>query len=417
LLDFVSRRKWFFLLSGIVIIAGIIALIVSGLNLGLEFSSGTSMTLLFKNNVGQGDLRTSMAGLGYPDAIIQRSAQDAFLLQGLTLSSLKSERDLQEQQLGNNLQTQFNTTIRIAEFGSAGNTTSGNTTQGNETLGNATLGNQTLGNETQGNATSGNMTLALIFGKPVAPSDLSSELGTLGYTGVTINQTTLDSYLVRTRPISTAEQAQIQQALEQKFGPMDFLDFNTISPDVSGQRVRYNIYAIIAASVAIMLYMAWAFRKLPSPFKYGMCAIAAVLHDVLIMLAVFAIFRIEVDSMFIIAILTIVGFGVTNVIVVFDRLRESKVVESRFDLATRMNMGITETITRSINTSLTVLITLFALYAFGGSTIHNFVLALIVGVLASTYSSLAIAPQLLVSWERGDFGKLFRWLPIRRQQS
>jgi preprotein translocase subunit SecF len=310
---------------------------------------------------------------------------------------MQSERDQQEQQLVNSLQTQFNTTIRIAEFGSAGNAT--------------------LGNETQGNATSGNMTLALIFGKPVAPSDLSSELGTLGYTGVTINQTTLDSYLVRTKTISTAEQAQIQQALEQKFGPMDFLDFATISPEVSGQRVRYNIYAIIAASVAILLYMAWAFRKLPSPFKYGMCAIAAVLHDVLIMLAVFAIFRIEVDSMFIIAILTIVGFGVTNVIVVFDRLRESKVVESRFDLATRMNMGITETITRSINTSLTVLITLFALYAFGGSTIHNFVLALIVGVVASTYSSLAIAGQLLVSWEHGDFGKLFRWLPIRRQQS
>lgn len=422
MLDFVSKRKWFFLLSGIVIIAGIIALIVSGLNLGLEFSSGTTMTLLFKNHVEQGDLRTSMADLGYPDAIIQSSAQDAFLLQGLTLSSLQSERDQQEQQLVNNLQTQFNTTIRIAEFASAGNTTSGNTTlgnetAGNETLGNTTQGNETLGNETQGNATSGNMTLALIFGKPVAPSDLSSEFGTLGYTGVTINQTTLDSYLVRTKTISTAEQAQIQQALDKKFGPMDFLDFNTISPDVSGQRVRYNIYAIIAASVAILLYMAWAFRKLPSPFKYGMCAIAAVLHDVLIMLAVFAIFRIEVDSMFIIAILTIVGFGVTNVIVVFDRLRESKVVESRFDLATRMNMGITETITRSINTSLTVLITLFALFAFGGSTIHNFVLALIVGVLASTYSSLAIAPQLLVSWEKGDFGKLFSWLPIRRQQS
>jgi preprotein translocase subunit SecF len=251
----------------------------------------------------------------------------------------------------------------------------------------------------------------------VGPSDLSSELANLGYTGVSINQTTLDSYLVRTRSVSTQEKAQIQQALEQKFGPMSYLDFATISPEVSGQRVKYNIYAIIAAAVAILLYMAWAFRKLASPFRYGTCAIVALLHDVLIMLAVFAIFRIEVDSMFIIAILTIIGFGVNNVIVVFDRLRESKVVESRFDLATRVNMGITETITRSINTSLTVLFTLFALYAFGGSTIHNFMLALIVGVVASTYSSLFIAGQLLVSWEHGDFGKLFSWLPIRRQQS
>jgi len=186
---------------------------------------------------------------------------------------------------------------------------------------------------------------------------------------------------------------------------------------VSGQRVKYNIYAIIAASVAILLYMAWAFRKLARPFLYGTCALVALLHDVLIMLAVFAIFRIEIDSMFIIAVLTIIGFGVNNVIVVFDRLRESKILESRFDLATRVNMGITETITRSINTSLTVLFTLFALYAFGGSTIHNFMLALIVGVIASTYSSLFIAGQLLVSWESGDFGKLFSWLPIRRKQS
>ena len=417
MLDFVSKRKWFFLASGIIIVAGIIALIVSGLKLGIEFSSGTTMNIVFENSVGQGDLRTSVADLGYPDAIIQRSAQNAFLVQGLALSPVSSERDLQEEQLVNNLQTKFNTTIRIAEFGSTGNTTGGNATLGNETLGNTTSGNETLGNETQGNVTSGNTTLALIFGKTVGPGDLSGELANLGYTGVTVNQTTLDSYLVRTKSVSTQQKAQIQQALEQKFGPMDFLDFATISPEVSGQRVRYNIYAIIAASVAILLYMAWAFRKLPSPFKYGMCAIAAVLHDVLIMLAVFAIFRIEVDSMFIIAILTIVGFGVTNVIVVFDRLRESKVVESRFDLATRMNMGITETITRSINTSLTVLFTLFALYAFGGSTIHNFMLALIVGVVASTYSSLFIAGQLRVSWEHGDFGKLFSWLPIRRQQS
>ena len=402
MLDLVSKRKWFFLASGLFIVAGIIALIVSGLNLGLEFSSGTTMTIVFKDRVEQGALRTALADLGHSNAIIQRSAQDAFLVQGLALSPQQNEREKEEAQLADNLQSKFGTTIRIAKFPSAGN---------------ASLGNITSGNATTGNATTGNATLALIFGKTIAQSDLSNELETLGYTGVSIEQTTLDTYLVRTKTISTVEQGQILQALEQKFGPMDYLDFATISPEVSGQRVKYNIYAIIAASVAILLYMAWAFRKLASPFRYGTCAIVALLHDILIMLAVFAIFRIEIDSMFIIAVLTIIGFGVNNVIVVFDRLRESKVLESRFDLETRVNMGITETITRSINTSLTVLFTLFALYAFGGSTIHNFMLALIVGVIASTYSSLFIAGQLLVSWERGDLGKLFSWLPIRRRQS
>ncbi len=407
MLDFVSKRKWFFLLSGLFIVAGIIAMIVSGLNLGLEFSSGTTMTLLFEKHVAEADLRSAFANLGYSDAIIQSSAQDTFLLQGLALSPQQTQRDQEEAQLADNLQTKFTTTVRTVEFTPLGNSTSGNNT----------IGNITVGNTTSGNNTSGNTTLALIFGKPVAPSDVSSELATLGYTGVTIQETSLDTYFVRTRAISTAEQGQIKQSLEQKFGPMDFLDFTTISPEVSGQRVKYNIYAIIAASVAILLYMAWAFRKLPNPFKYGACAIVAVLHDVLIMLTVFAIFRIAVDSMFIIAVLTIVGFGVTNVIVVFDRLRESNVMAGRFDLSTRVNLGITETITRSVNTSLTVLFTLFALFAFGGSTIHNFILALIVGVVASTYSSLAIAPQLLVSWESGDFGRLFSWLPIRRQQA
>ena len=391
MLDFVSKRKWFFLASGIIIVAGIIALIVSGLNLGLEFSSGTTMTIVFKDRVEQGTLRTALADLGHPNAIIQRSPQDAFLVQGLALSS--DEKD----KLITDLQTRYATTIRVAEFGS--------------------LENATAGNETTGNATTENTILALMFGKTIAPSDLSNELETLGYTGLSIEQTTLDLYLVRTKTISTVEQVQIQQALDQKFGSMDYLDFATISPEVSGQRVKYNIYAIIAASVAILLYMAWAFRKMARPFLYGTCAIVALVHDILIMLAVFAIFRIEVDSMFIIAILTIIGFGVNNVIVVFDRLRESKILESRFNLATRVNMGITETITRSINTSLTVLFTCFALYAFGGSTIHNFMLALIVGVIASTYSSLFIAGQLLVSWESGDFGKLFSWLPIRRKQS
>jgi preprotein translocase subunit SecF len=407
LLDFVSKRKWFFLLSGIIIIAGIIALVVSGLNLGLEFSSGTTMTLLFERPVAQADLRSALADLGHSGAIIQSSSQDSFLLQGLALSPQQTERDQEEAQLADDLQTKFTTTVRIVEFTAAGNSTAGNTVPSNPTIGNST---------TTGNTTSGNATVALIFGKPVALSDVSSELDTLGYTGVTIQETALDTYFVRTKTITTAEQAQIKQALEQKFGPMDFLDIATISPEVSGQRVKYNIYAIIAASVAILLYMAWAFRKLASPFRYGTCAIVALLHDVFIMLAVFAIFRIEVDSMFIIAVLTIIGFGVNNVIVVFDRLRESNVVASRFNLGTRVNMGITETITRSVNTSLTVLFTLFALYAFGGSTIHNFMLALIVGVIASTYSSLFIAGQLLVSWESGDFGKLFSWLPIRRKQ-
>lgn len=380
MLDFVSKRHWFFLLSGLIILAGIIALGISGLNLGIEFSSGSTTTLTFRNSVEQGALRTAFAELGYPQTIIQRSAQDSFLIQGLSLNPDEKDKLIEE------LQARFDTTVKIAEFDSVGNETAGNST------------------------------VAFIFGKAISQSELNKELETQGYTGLTVEEASLDSYLIRTSAISTDKQDEIKQTLEQKFGPVYATPFDTISPLIAAERIRYNIYAIIAAAVAILLYMAWAFRKLASPFRYGTCAIIALLHDVLIMLGVFALFRVEVDSMFIIAVLTIIGFGVNNVIVVFDRLRESKSLESRLDLAGRVNMGITETITRSINTSLTVLFTCIALYAFGGATIHNFMLAWIVGIIASTYSSLFIAGQLLVSWERGEFGKLFSWIPIRRKK-
>jgi hypothetical protein len=166
-------------------------------NPNMAESSGTYMRIVFVNPVAQTALQSAFADLGYSEAMIQRSAQHAFLVQGLALSPVQSERDQQEDQLISNLQAAFNTTVRIAEFYSVGN------------------------------AMTGNPTLALIFGKTVGPTDVSNELANLGHTGVTVNQTTIDLYVVRTKPISTVEEGQIQQALEQKFGPMDYLDFCT----------------------------------------------------------------------------------------------------------------------------------------------------------------------------------------------
>lgn len=377
--NFVISRKWFFLASALIIIAGIIVLVVAGLNLGIEFSSGSTMTLVFEEPVGQANLRAAFADLGHTKAIIQHSDKDAFVLQGLALSP--DERD----ELVDTLQTKFDTTIRLAEFG--------------------------IGNETTGNST-----IALMFGKTMDQSDLSNELETLGYSEVSIEQTTLDSFLVRTKTLSSEEQDQIEQALEQQFGPLALLDLYSISPVVATERVRYTIYAVIVSAVAILLYIVWAFRKLAHFFRYGVCAIIALVHDVLVLLAIFAMLRAEVDAMFIIAVLTVIGYGVNNIIVVFDRIRENRARYPSADLETTVNIGLTETLTRSVNTSLTTLFALFALFAFGGTTIHNFVLALIIGIIVSTYSSIFIAGQLLVSWERGDFSWLYRWIPIRRKQ-
>lgn len=371
--DFVSKRKWFFLTSALVVLVGVISLLVSGLNLGIEFSSGSTMTLVFKEPVRQDSLRDKFPSLNHPEAIVQHSPKDALLLDGPALTSGERER------LAEGLQSRFDTTIRIAKFDSEGNIA----------------------------------TLALMFGKTVDPSDLSDGLGDLGYPEFSIKPTSLDSFLVRTETLFTDEEKQIKQALANDFGPVASLDVYSISPVVAMERVRYTTYAVIAAAFGILLYTTWAFRRMSSSFRYGVCAIVALVHDALVVLGVFSLLGAEVNSMFIIAVLTVIGYSVNDTIVIFDRIRENRTRDYSADFGLIVNRSLTETLGRSLNTSLTTLFVLLALFLFGGATISNFVLALIIGVVAGTYSSIFIASQLLVSWERGELGRLFNWIPFR----
>jgi len=394
LFDFVTKRKWFFLVSGVVILIGIISLIVSGLNLGIEFSSGSTLTLVFEEPVGQADLTDELTALGHSKAVIQHSPKEAFKVQGLTVSPDPKKRQQELDKLAEDLQSKFDTTVRVAEFGVESETvTSGNTT-----------------------AEVGKASLALIFGDTIGKDDLSSGLGELGYSDFSIELTTVDSYLVRTETIYQEEEGQIRLALEERFGPLATLDTYSISPVVAAERVRYTVYAVIVAAIGILLYITWAFRKLIHPISYGVCAIVALVHDALIVLGVFSLFRVEVNSMFIIAILTVIGYSVNNTIVIFDRIRETRRRDMGADFAPVVNVSINETLARSLNTSVTTLLVLLALALFGGPTIFNFVLALIIGVVVGTYSSLFIASQLLVSWEKGELKRLYRWIPLRRFQ-
>lgn len=182
------------------------------------------------------------------------------------------------------------------------------------------------------------------------------------------------------------------------------VSFNSIGPSVSSGIARNAILSLLAASIAIVFYVAFAFRNAPppvSPWSFGVMAIAALLHDALFVLGIFSILGhfagVEVDSLFVTAILTIIGFSVHDTIVVFDRIREN-LRRERGDFETIVNHSILETLARSINTSLTVLLTLLALFLFGGSSIHLFVLALLLGIASGTYSSIFNASPLLVSW-------------------
>jgi preprotein translocase subunit SecF len=216
----------------------------------------------------------------------------------------------------------------------------------------------------------------------------------------------------------SAQKNALAQALKTRFGDFTELSLSTVGPTVGRSVSKNSILSVLAASVGILLYLAWAFRKVKRPFLYGSCAIAAMLHDVLVVLGVFAILgevaNVAVDSLFVTALLTVIGFSVHDTIVVFDRIRENQIRRPAMQFEDVVNYSLNQTIVRSINTSMTVVFTLLALILFGGASIRTFVLTLLIGVVSGTYSSIFNASQLLVSWERGEIQRFFFWRRWRR---
>lgn len=187
---------------------------------------------------------------------------------------------------------------------------------------------------------------------------------------------------------------------------MEELRFDSVGPTIGRELKRKSVTAIIVVLIAIVIYIAWAFRKVSKPlssWKFGIAAIIALFHDVIITLGVFAVlgkyFGVEVNTPFVAAILTVLGYSVNDTIVVFDRVRE-QLPKSDQDFEGTVNTSVNQTIRRSINTSVTTLLVLVSIVIFGGDSIRDFVLALSIGVFAGTYSSIFLASPVLVVWER-----------------
>jgi len=317
--DLVSKRYWFFLISGLVIIPGLISLVLpGGLRPGIDFSSGSVLIFHFDgNDPGQTNVRAVFADLGHPEAIVQRSGDSAYIVRTAVLAD--AVRD--------------------------------------------------------------------------------------------------DSGAVA----SPSEADQLQQALAERLGPLTIQGVSQVSPLIAAEIVRNAFLAVIAACAGILLYLAWAFRRVRSPWRYGVCAVFSLAHDVLAVVGIFSIlgriFAIELDSLFIVAILTIIGFSVHNAIVVFDRVRENSDRYLGLPFEDIVNHSLMQTLGRSLATSLTVILALFTLWLFGGVTIRNFVLALLIGVAAGTYSSIFNATMLLVVWENGELKRLVgRIVPLGSEQ-
>jgi preprotein translocase subunit SecF len=295
--NIISKRFWFFLISGVIILIGVISLGVFGLPSGIEFSSGSILTVSFEQPVGHDDFQDEIHNIGYADAIIQ----------------------------------------------------------------------QISGSE----------------------------------------------YLIRTNELSDDEKAAIESALATRFGEVSEAQFSSVSPMVASETANNAGIAVAIAAVGILLYVTWAFRRMPKPFHYGTCAIIALVHDALIAMGVFsilgAILDWQINLMFITGILAVIGYSVNNTVVIFDRIRENLTRGLSDDFETVVNHSLVETLSRSVNTSLTTLIVVLALLLFVGSNIQNFVVVLIIGIIAGTFSSVCIAPALLVVWDRNEWRRFLPW--------
>jgi preprotein translocase subunit SecF len=264
---------------------------------------------------------------------------------------------------------------------------------------------------------SGGTSLTLEFSSPIEQSQLRQEMAKLGHGEATVQQTGPTSFLIHLSEISSEESDTLQNSLETDLGTqLKVTDYYSTSAAVGASTARNAGVAVIVAAIGMLIYIAWAFRKMPRPFRWGMSAVIALLHDVAILLGIFSflgwIAGIEVNALFITAVLTVVGYSINNTVVVYDRIRENMKRGISSDFAQTVNSSIVETMGRCLNTSLTTVFTISALFLFGGATIHYFMLALLIGVVIGTYDSMCIAGELLVVWEKGEWGRTSTWLPF-----
>jgi preprotein translocase subunit SecF len=258
------------------------------------------------------------------------------------------------------------------------------------------------------------------------PAQVKAVFARFGYGDAVVQTATTaageQSFIIRSReiPADSPVKAQIEQALSEEFGTPKLIRFDSVGPTIAAEIVQRAAIAVGAASVGILLYIWWAFRRLPHAIRYGTSAIVAMLHDVLVVLGVFSLvgrsLGFEVDSLFVTAVLTVIGFSVHDTIVVFDRIRENMGRYQGLPFADIVNFSLVQTLVRSLNTSLTVIFTLVAMLLFGGVTIKGFVFTLLVGIITGTYSSIFNASMLLVVWETGELGRLLKGGTARKPE-
>jgi len=223
------------------------------------------------------------------------------------------------------------------------------------------------------------------------------------------SQPATGSFILRTSELKENEHQELLAAFKEKFGEVEELRFETIGPSIGNELREKSVRAFIYVLLSISLYIAFVFRKVSRPvssWKYGLITLITLFHDALIPLGTFSVLgyllNVEIDAIFVVAILVVLGFSVHDTIVVFDRIREKLKLQKsgNYDFDALVNQGVNETIVRSINTSLTLVLVLVAMFFLGAASLQYFILTILIGVMVGTYSSIFVASPLLTLWRR-----------------
>ncbi|MGD0005821.1 MAG: protein translocase subunit SecF [Anaerolineaceae bacterium] len=250
-------------------------------------------------------------------------------------------------------------------------------------------------------------------GKAPQPAAVIALYDKLGVRDPEVQSSQNDVLVIRSKEVDETTKNTLVSDMQTQFGSKVTVNsFDTVGPEVGSETTKNAALAVVAASVGILLYITYAFRNIPNAFRYGVAAIIATIHDILVVLGTFAILGHflgwEVDSLFLTALLTVIAFSVHDDVVVFDRIRENANTYRRVKYDQVVNFSIVQTMDRSINTQFTVMLTLLSLALFGGVTIHHFVVTLLIGVFSGTYSSIFNAAPILVVWSNQDWKTWFR---------
>ena len=249
-------------------------------------------------------------------------------------------------------------------------------------------------------------------GRRPAPAEVVALASQIEIDGPVVQTAGETDLVVRSKPFTDEQRADLLAALEATAGSVVLLRDEHVGPSIGAEVGQRALGAVALAVLGILGYITYAFRGVPHATRYGVAAILAMLHDVMVVISVQVLvahfFGWEIDSLFLTALLTVIGFSVHDTIVVFDRIRENQRLYRRLPYETMVNHSIVQTLARSINTQLTVMLTLLALLLFGGVTMQHFVTILLVGVLSGTYSSIFNAAPILVVWENREWRTWFR---------